>query len=135
MFVTQPHPPMNELAIVMALSRQPLVQTREKASLPGMGAQQGERTVFSTCWCIEERNSPPGTNQGVFKAEPRDSHTVATLRVHPPNSPCPALSAHVEPISKAESFMPSTDGHIQGVNVPFSLQVLVQTPEWTKCCE
>jgi len=28
------------------------------------------------------------------------SHAVCTLRVHPPTSPCPTLSAHAEPKSQ-----------------------------------
>ena len=40
MFMTQPHPPISELAIVMALSWQPLDQTGIKASPPDMGALQ-----------------------------------------------------------------------------------------------
>ena len=33
-------------------------------------------------------------------AEPRHGYAVCTLRVHPPTSPCPALSALTEPISQ-----------------------------------
>jgi len=32
--------------------------------------------------------------------EPRCGHPVCTLRVHPPTSPCPALSAGAEPKSQ-----------------------------------
>ena len=45
------HPPINELAIVTALSRQPLTQTGIKAFPLEMGTVQGERTVFSTHLC------------------------------------------------------------------------------------
>ena len=35
-------------------------------------------------------------NQGISTAKPRGSHAVCTLRVHPPASPCPTLSADTE---------------------------------------
>ena len=37
-------------------------------------------------------------NQGLSTVEPRCSNAVSTLRVHPPTSPCPTLSANAEPI-------------------------------------
>jgi len=89
--------PINELAIVTALSRQLLAQTGKNAFPLAMGAVQGKRTVFSTHLCIggQQCQSQPRH----FQAEPRDSHAVCTLRVHPPTSPSPALSAVAEPIS------------------------------------
>ena len=48
----KPHPPSNELAIVVALSQQLLVQTGKKASPLEMGAMQAKSTVFSTRSCI-----------------------------------------------------------------------------------
>ena len=97
----KPRPPINELAIVMALSQQPLTQTAINASPSEMGAVQGKRTVFSTLLCIGGHSSGPlRVNQGVFKVEPRDGHAVCTVRVHPPTSPYPALSAEAEPISE-----------------------------------
>ena len=44
----KPHPPINELAIVTALSQQMLAQTGINAFPLEMGAMQGKRTVFST---------------------------------------------------------------------------------------
>ena len=45
-------------------------------------------------------NGPPSADQDLSIAEPRHGHAVFTLRVHPPSSPCPALSAGAEPISQ-----------------------------------
>ena len=42
----------------------------------------------------------PSADQDLSSAEPRHGHAVCTLRVHPPTSPCPALSAVAEPISQ-----------------------------------
>ena len=47
----------------------------------------------------KDRNGPPSANQVTSKHQPRRGHAVCTLRVHPPTSPCPTLSAHAEPIS------------------------------------
>ena len=41
----------------------------------------------------------PGSNQGLFKAEPRRGHDVCTLRVHPPTSPCPTFSVSPKDIA------------------------------------
>ena len=43
-------------------------------------------------------NGPPSANQDLSTTESRHGHAVCTLRVHPPTSPCPALSAVAEPI-------------------------------------
>ena len=67
-------------AIVMALSRQPLAQTGIKASLPEMGAVQGEGTIFSA----------------VAHPEP----TKVFLSSAPKHLLLPSLSAEAEPISK-----------------------------------
>ena len=45
-------------------------------------------------------NGPPSANQDLSTAEPRHTHAVCILRVHPPTSPCPALSTHAEPKSQ-----------------------------------
>ena len=45
-------------------------------------------------------NGPPSADQDLSTAEPRHSHAVCTLRVHPPTSLCPALSAVAELISQ-----------------------------------
>lgn len=42
----------------------------------------------------KDGNGPPSANQGFSAAEPKHSHAVCTLHVHPPTSPCPKLSAH-----------------------------------------
>ena len=98
MFMTPTTPTISKLAIVTALGWHPLIQTGKNASLLGMGIQKGE---FSQLICAQkDRNSPPSANQGVFKAEPKDSDAVCTLQVHLPTSPCPALSAHSELMSK-----------------------------------
>ena len=83
----KPHPPINELAIVTALSWQLLTQTKIKASPLEMGAMQGERTVFSTCCAQEDSCGPVRVNQGISKVEPRDGHAVCTLWPPPPIPP------------------------------------------------
>ena len=50
-------------------------------------------------------NGPPSADQDLSIAEPRHGHAVCTLRVHPPTSPCPALSAGAEPISQGHCRM------------------------------
>jgi len=66
MLVTQTTPPINEFAIVTALSRQPLTETGKKASLLEMGAVQGEKTVFPTCSCIGGQQWPTQSQQRRF---------------------------------------------------------------------
>ena len=44
----------------------------------------------------EERNGLPSADQGLSTAKPRSSHAVCTLQMHPPTSPCPALSAKIK---------------------------------------
>ena len=48
----------------------------------------------------KDRNGPPSANQVTSRDQPRRGHAVCTLWVHSPTSPCPALSAEAEPISK-----------------------------------
>jgi len=89
MFVTQPHPPINKLAIVMVLSWQPLVQTEEKASLPGMGVQQGARTVFSTYWCIGGEKQPSSPPTLLSPPPPLPYSTPPLSSSSPPFPPSP----------------------------------------------
>ena len=56
--------------------------------------------VSNSIYAKKDRNGPPSANQVASKDEPRRGHAVCTLRVHPPTSPCPALSAHAEPKSQ-----------------------------------
>ena len=56
--------------------------------------------VSNSIYAKKDGNGPPSANQVASKHEPRRSHAVCTLRVHPPTSPCPALSAHAEPKSQ-----------------------------------
>ena len=93
----KPHPPINELAIVTALSWQLLAQTGINASPLEMGAMQGKRTVFSTRLCIGGQQWPTQNQPRHFQS--RAHHAVCTLQVHPPTSPYLALSAEAEPIS------------------------------------
>ena len=79
----KPHPPINKLAIVTALSRQPLAQTGINASPSEMGAVQGKRTVFSTCLCI-------GGQQWPTQSQPRHFQSGAQRRpccLHPLGAP------------------------------------------------
>jgi len=60
-----------------------------------------KRTVVSnSIYAKTDRNGPPSANQVASKDEPRCNHAVYTLQVHPPTSPCPALSAAAEPKSQ-----------------------------------
>ena len=65
----------------------------------GNGRRAGQEDFSQPVCASEDSSGPLRANQGIFKAEPRDSNAVCTLRVHPPTSPCPALSAVAEPIS------------------------------------
>ena len=56
--------------------------------------------VSNSIYAKKDRNGPPSANQVTSKDEPRRGHAVCTLWVHPPTSPCPALSAHAEPMSQ-----------------------------------
>jgi len=96
----KPHPPINELATVTALSWQPLAQTGIKTSPLEMGTAQGKRTVLSTCSCI-------GGQQWPTQSQPRHFQIRAQrwpCCLHPSGAtthlPCPALSTEAEPISK-----------------------------------
>ena len=64
----KPHPPINELAIVTALSRQPLAQSGINASPSEMGAVQGKRTVFSTRLCIGGQQWPTQSQPRHFQS-------------------------------------------------------------------
>ena len=79
----KPHPHINKLAIVMALSWQPLAQTGINASLPEMGTVQGKRTIFSTHLCI-------GGQQWPTQSQPRHFQSRAQKRpfcLHPLGAP------------------------------------------------
>ena len=62
-----------------------------------MEALQAENTCF---YLQKNRNGTPSANQVVTAAKAGCGHAVCTLQVHSPSSPCPALSAETEPISK-----------------------------------
>jgi len=69
----------------------------------GFPARNGHRAGQEDCFLnpfVHMRLAVVHSNQGVSKAEPWDGHAVCTLQVHPPTSPCPALSAEAEPISR-----------------------------------
>ena len=75
--------------------------------------------VSNSIYAKKDRNGPSSANQVTSKNEPRHGHAVFTLRVHPPTSPCPALSAHAEPKSHGPRTLPevtfeaeSHDGYI-----------------------
>jgi len=85
--------------MVTALSRQPLAQTGINASPSEMGAVQGKRTVFSTRLCIGGQQWPTQSQPRRFQSGAQRGHAVCTLRVYPPTSPYPTLSAEAEPIS------------------------------------
>ena len=82
--------------IVTDLGQWLSVQTEKRASLPETEPLHGQ-TSGSKLIRAKERNGPPNANQGFSTAKPRGSHAGYTLWVHPPTSPCPALSAGAEP--------------------------------------
>jgi len=62
-----------------------------------MEALQG---VSNPNYTEKDINCTPSANKVISTAEPRCSHAVCTLQVHPPtSSPCPALF-EAQPISK-----------------------------------
>ena len=69
-----------------------------------MNAENGGPTrqdgYFRSIYAKNDGNGPPSTNQDLSIAESRHSHAICTLQVHPPTSPCPALSVHAEPRSQ-----------------------------------
>ena len=56
--------------------------------------------VSNSIYAKKDRNGLPSANQVISKDKPRCGHAVWTLRVQPPTSPSPALSAHAEPKSQ-----------------------------------
>ena len=59
------------------------------------------RVVFSKpVHAVRVWRGPPGTNHGLFKAKPSSHHVHSTLRMIPPTSPCPTISADAEPACK-----------------------------------
>ena len=88
------------------------------------------RQLFSKLICAkEEWNGSPSTGWGFPTAKPRRSRAVCYLRVHPPTSPCPALSAGTETIVHPKSPWtrdvsrcrdPFASEHIQTFNVLYT---------------
>ena len=118
----KPHPPINELAIVTALSRQPLAQTGINASPSEMGAVQGKRTVFSTCLCIGGQQWPTQSQQRHFQSGAQRQPCC----LHPSGAPTHLpllrlfccgrtylLRSLQEVTSQDESFMPDISGYIR----------------------
>ena len=62
------HPLMSCMAIVTALSRQPLTQTGINTSPSEMGAVQGKRTVLSTRLCIGGQQWPTQSQPRCFQS-------------------------------------------------------------------
>ena len=97
----------------MALSRRMLAQTEKEVSLSEMDTMQGERTVFSTLSYIRGQQWSTQSRIRNSKAEPRDSHAVCTLWVHPPTSSYPALQRSLQEVtSQDETFIPDISGYI-----------------------
>ena len=53
--------------------------------------------VSNSIYAKKDRNGPPSANLVTSKDEPRRGHAVCTLQVHPPTSPCPALTQNLSP--------------------------------------
>ena len=92
--------------------------------------------VSNSIYAKMDRNGTPSANQVTSKDEPRCGHAVCTLRVHPPTSPCPSLSAHAETKSQghcrkwhheAESLMTdiSAMGPIELIKVVYTEKELL----------
>ena len=59
------------------------------------------RVVFSKhVHALRARGGQPGPNHDSFTAKPSSHHVHVTLRVTPPTSPCPTLSADAELVRK-----------------------------------
>ena len=137
----KPHPPINELAIVTALSWQLLVQTGKKASLLEMGTVQGERTVLSTCLWIGGQQLPTQSLPKHFyswaQRRPCFLHPLGAPTHLPLSYPFCWSKTHFqrslqEVTSQNEIFMLGISGYIQErVNCPnFILISLQLLPVW-----
>ena len=60
--------------------------------------------LLGSIYTKKDRNGPPSANQVISRDKPRHGHAVCTLQLHPPTSPCPALIAEAEPISKGRKW-------------------------------
>ena len=118
----KPHLPISELAIVMALSRQPLAQTGINASLPEMGAMQGKRTIFSTRSCIGGQQWPtlsqPTCFQSGAQRRPCCLYPSGAATHLPLSRPFCCRRTYLqrslqEVTSQHESFMPDISGYIR----------------------
>ena len=59
------------------------------------------RVVFcKPVHALRTRGGPPSPNHGPFKAKSSSHHVHVTVRVNPPTSLCPTLSADAEPPRK-----------------------------------
>ena len=58
---------------------------------------QGERAFSKPVHAARARIGPPGPNHGALTAKPSSHHVHVTLRVTPPISLSPTLSADAEP--------------------------------------
>ena len=73
------------------------------------------------CCARQWPTQTPRANQGISKAEPRDSRAVCNLWMNPPTSPVPTfvLKQNLSPktlchvTSQDESFMPDIPGYIR----------------------
>ena len=65
-----------------------------------METLQSQTATSNPIYAKNDGNGPPSADQDLSTVEPRHGHVVCTLRVHPPTSPCPALSADAEPFSQ-----------------------------------
>jgi len=91
------HPLSNELARVTALGQwSPLQSPSCQKWRPYMATRLFSKPVRAQ----EERNGPPRADQGLSTAKPRSRHVTWAQGWNPPTSPCPTLSAGVEPKSQ-----------------------------------
>ena len=91
---------INELCLVSILGRQTPIQS-QKSLYCQKWRPYKVRAVFSEPICTNKaRIGPPSANQGISTDSHNSQHVQVTLRVTPPTSPCPTLSADAEPARK-----------------------------------
>ena len=90
------------------------------------------RTVSNSIYAKKDRNGPPNANQVVSTAEPRLSHAVCTLQVHPSTSP--SLKDIAKSYIKKQSLM--TDIYTRGPkdSVCICSSVALAAIQGTKWC-
>jgi len=110
----KPHPPINELAIVMTLSRQPLSTDWDKCFPAGNGHRAVQEDCFLNLYMhrrIAVAHSEP--TKAFSKRSPETTMLSAPFGcTHPPPPILPLWRSLQEVTSQDESFMPDISGYI-----------------------